>query len=166
MDRELPPAQIMSRRRTTVLARFRPFAPALLILFSASCFEYGGGPVDHVPTGRDIRVTLTPEARTTLGSRIGAQVKSVNGIVRSADTSGVLIAMSRTTLVDGTEAPWNGDTITIPSKDIALIEQRKLSGSKTLVLAAIIAGLTAAVAVSIGVATSTSSSSTTSGNVK
>jgi len=78
----------------------------------------------------------------------------------------VLLALSRTTLVDGTEASWNGDTVTIPTKDIALIEQRRVAKSKTVVLVAIVAGVTAAVALSVGLSTSNGGSSGPSGSAK
>lgn len=149
-----------------MLARFRPYGPLLLVLFAASCFEYRGGPGEHVPAGRDVRVTLTPEARTTLASRVGAQVRSITGIVHSADTSAVLLAISRTTLVDGTEASWNGDTVTIPTRDIEDFEQRKISSSKTVVLVALIAGVATAVALSIGISTSSSQNGSQNGGAK
>lgn len=149
-----------------MLSRFRPYGPLLLILFAASCFEYRGGPGDHLSAGRDVRITLTPEARSTLASRVGAQVRSINGIVRGADTSDVLIAMSRTTLTDGTEAQWSGDTVTIPTRDIALLEPRQMATSKTVVLIALVAGVAAAVALSIGLSTSSSSGSGPSGGAK
>jgi hypothetical protein len=137
-----------------------------LILFAASCFEYGGAPRTPLPLGRDVRVTLTPEARTTLASRIGAQVRSVTGAVKSSDTSSVLLALSRTTLIDGTEASWNGDTVTIPVRDIALVEQRQISGGKTAVLVALITGVTAAVALSVGLSAASSSGTNSSGQAK
>lgn len=149
-----------------MLARFRPYGALLLILFGASCFEYGGRPRNPVPTGRDVRITLTPEARTTLASRIGAQVRSVTGFVRASDTSSVLVALSRTTLLDGTDASWNGDTVTIPAKDIAQVEQRQMSSGKTIALVAIVAGVTAAVALSVGLSASSSPGTTTSGAAK
>jgi hypothetical protein len=154
------------RKRVTVLARFRSFGPLLLMLFAASCFEYGGSPRDHIGVGHDVRVTLTPDARTTLASRVGAQVRAVNGIVRSADSSGMQLALSRTTLLDGTEASWNGDTVTIPAADIAGVEQRKMSAPKTALVIGIIAGVTAILALSIGLSSSSSQNGSQSGSAK
>jgi hypothetical protein len=154
------------RKRAAVLARFRPYGALLLILFAASCFEYGGRPRTPVPLGRDVRITLTPEARTTLASRIGAQVRSVTGAVKSSDSSSVLLALSRTTLIDGTDASWNGDTVTIPAMDIALVEQRQIASGKTAVLIVVVAGVTAAVALSVGLSAATSSGTSSSGQAK
>lgn len=156
MTRFSPPAH--SRRRTTVLAWCRPFAPLLLILFLARCFEYGDTEREHIIAGRDVRVTLTPDARTTLASKIGTQVRALAGKVQTADTSGLTIAMTRTTLMDGSEASWNNELVSIPSGDIASIQQRKMSGGKTAAMVALVAGVTAAVALSIGLASSNSGS--------
>src|SRR5579859_7984194 len=101
-----------------MLARLRPYGPLLLILFAA-CFDYAAAPRDHLIAGREVRITITPEARTTLANKVGTQVKSVTGQLRTVDTSGVTIAMSRSTLVDNTEAPWSGELIAIPANDIA-----------------------------------------------
>jgi hypothetical protein len=152
-----PPAQILNRRRATLLARFRPFGPLLLIWFAAGCFEYSNRPRDHLALGREIRITLTPDGRTGLASKVGTQVRSVEGQLRSADTSGVTIAMSRTTLLDGTEAPWSGEIVLVPSSDIAVAEQRAPAAGKTVALVAIITGLTAAVALSVGLSSASGS---------
>jgi hypothetical protein len=151
-----PPARFPSRRRGAVLAWFRPFAPLLLILFLARCFEYGDAPRDRIAVGRDVRITLTPDARTTLASKIGTQVRSLNGRVQTADTSGLTIAMTRTTLLDASEASWNNEIVSIPSSDIASIEQRRISGGKTFAMVVLVAGITAVVAVSVGLAASSS----------
>ena len=156
----------MSRRRTTVLARLRPYAPALLVLFSASCFEYGAAPNNSTVTGRDVRITLTTDARTTLASRIGTQVRAIDGIARSSDSSRVLLSMNRTLLTDGSEAAWTGDTVSIPTSDIAVLERRKMAPGRTLALVAIIAGVTAAVALSIGLTSSSSQSGSATGGAK
>lgn len=104
--------------------------------------------------GRDVRITLTPEARTTLANQVGTQVRMVSGRLRTVDSTGVTLAMSRTVLTDASEAQWNGEVVTIPTVDMAVIEQKKLAPGKSIALAAIIAGVTAAVALSIGLSTS------------
>src|SRR5262249_43991838 len=108
-----------TRKRAALLARFRPFGALLLILFSASCFDYRDSPGTHLMPGRDVRITLTPQARTTLASQVGTMVKSVTGKLRSVDSTGVTLAMSRTVLVDGSEAEWNGEVVTIPNSAMA-----------------------------------------------
>jgi hypothetical protein len=45
---------------------------------------------------------------------------------------------------------------------MAVVEQRKIAGGKTIALVALIAGLSAVIAVSIGLSTSSNSSGTTS----
>jgi hypothetical protein len=148
-----------------MLARFRPYGPLLLILFAA-CFDYAAAPRDHLVAGREVRITLTTDARTTLASKIGTQVKSVSGRLQTVDTSGVTIAMGRTTLIDNTEAPWNGELISIPANDIAEVEQRKIAGGKTVVLVAIVTGVAVAVALAVGLSTSSSQNGSQSGQAK
>jgi hypothetical protein len=151
-----------TRKRAAVLARFRPYGPLLLILFAASCLDYRESQTPHLMPGREVRITLTPEARTTLASQVGTQVKSVTGRLRSVDSTGVTLAMSRTMLIDGTEAEWNGEVVSVPNSAMAVVEQRKFASGKTIALVALITGLSAAVVVSIGLTTSSNGSGTTS----
>jgi len=149
-----------------MLTRFRPYGPLLLILFAASCFEYGNAPRDHLVVGREVRITLTPEARTTLASKVGTQVKSVAGRLQTVDTSGVTIAMSRTTLIDNTDAPWSGEVVSIPTNDIVTVEQRKMAGGKTVALVVLVTAVTVAVALAVGLSTSSSQSGSQNGGAK
>ena len=149
-----------------MLARLRPFGPLLLILFAASCFDYSAAPRDHLIAGRDVRITITPEARTTLASKLGTMVKSVTGKLQAVDSSGATVAMSRTTLIDNTEASWNGELVTIPTGDIAEVEQRKIAGGKTVVLVALVTGVAVAVALAVGLSTSSSQNGSMSGTAK
>jgi hypothetical protein len=149
-----------------MLSRFRPYGPLLLILFAASCFEYGNTSRDQLMSGREVRITLTPEARTTLASKVGTQVRSVTGRLQAVDTSGVTILMSRTTLLDNTDAAWNGEVISIPANDIATVEQRKIAGGKTLIVVVLVTAVTVAVALAVGLSTSNSQGSSQSGGAK
>ncbi len=154
---------ILSRRRPLMLSRFRPHGPFLLVLFTASCFEYGNVPRARLVAGNEVRMTITPDARTTLANQIGTQVRMVAGRLRTVDTSTVTLSMMRTTLLDGTEAPWTGEIVTIPVSDIAVTEQRKISSGKTIALVAILTAVTAAIALSVGLSTSSSASTQPSG---
>jgi hypothetical protein len=155
-----------TRKRAAVLARFRPYGSLLLILFAASCFDYHDSQAKQLVPGREVRITLTPDARTTLASQVGTLVKSVTGRLRTVDSSGVTLAMSRTSLLDGSEAEWNGEVVSVPNSAMAVVEQRKIAGGKTIALVALITGLSAVIAVSIGLSTSSNSSGTTSSMAK
>jgi hypothetical protein len=148
-----------------MLARFRPYGPLLLILFAA-CFDYAAEPRDHLIAGREVRITLTTEARTTLASKLGTLVKSVTGRLQTVDTSGVTIAMAGTTLTDNTDASWNGELIAIPANDIAVVEQRKIAAGKTAALVVIVTGVAVAVALAVGLSTSSSQNGSQSGQAK
>ena len=143
----------------SLLARFRPFGPLLLIFAAASCFEYGAVPRTNLAPGREVRITITPDARATLASQIGTQVRSVTGQLRTVDSSSVTLAMTGTTLLDGTDAPWSGEVVTIPVSDILVTEQRKISSGKTIALVVLVSSLTALVALSVGLSTSSGGSS-------
>jgi hypothetical protein len=149
-----------------MLAHFRPFAPLLLILFAASCFDYADAPRDRLAVGREVRITLTPDARTTLASKVGTQVRSITGRLRTVDSSTATVAMERTMLLDNSEASWNGETVQIPMADIAQVEQKKMQGGKTIALVAIVTGVTVAVALSVGLSTTSNQNGSVNGGAK
>jgi hypothetical protein len=113
------------------------------------CFRYAAVPTTGIAAGSDVRVTLTPDGRTALASRLGTQVRSVTGHVTSVDSVGLTVSLTKTTLLDGTDAPWNHEEIEIPQPDIGEVEHRALSTPKTIGMVAILAGVSAAVALSV-----------------
>ena len=154
----LPPASVSSFSMA-MLSRLRPLAPGLLLLWAAGCFDYSDITTSDVTAGRDVRITLTSEGRQKLASRIGTSVRMISGRMTSVDSSTVTLALSRTTLMDGTDAPWAGEHVPIPISYIETTEQRKLSAPKTIGALAIIAGASVAAAFAIGHGSSSNASS-------
>src|SRR5579862_3738427 len=86
--------------RPTALGRFRPYAAALLVL-AIGCFTYNGVPRTEATPGRDVQVDLNVSGRAGLAKLIGPQVRTIAGRLDAVDTSGVTIAITKTTVVEG-----------------------------------------------------------------
>jgi hypothetical protein len=133
-----------------MFAQFRRQAPALLILFTAGCFDYSNAETTRVPPGRDVQVSITPEGRRDLANRIGTNVRAVSGRLRGSDSASITIAMEHTTLLDGSTAPWSGEQVVIPTRDMEDIQERTLSKPKTVGILALVTGASVAIALALG----------------
>lgn len=147
-------------------ARLRQLAPGLLVLWTAGCFNYTDIATSDVTPGRDVRITLTGDGRQHMASKIGTGVRSITGRLRAVDTSGVTVALVRTTLTDGTDAPWTGEQVTIPTQYIESTEQRTLSAPKTIGALAIVAGVSVAAALAVSHGSSSGANSVPSSPAK
>lgn len=124
-----------------MLRYFRPFAPALLGVAAMSCMRYSEMPTGNaLLPGRDVRISLNSQGSTELASRLGPSVRTLYGKLRSSDSTSVTLALARTTLADGTDAPWSGEVVTIPTSDITVTEERKVDAAKTTGLLVLVSG--------------------------
>lgn len=140
--------------RPTALSRFRPYAAALLLL-SVGCFTYNGVPRGEATPGRDVEIDLNPSGRAALAKLIGPQVRTVAGRLDAVDTSGVTIAIAKTTVVEGDDNSWHGEKVQIPYPFIDQVGERTLSKGKTIALIALVAGAVSGLVILLGRATST-----------
>ena len=133
-----------------MLSRFRRHAPVLLVLSTVSCFDYSQVEPANIQPGHDVQIAISPEGRRALASQVGTNVRTVSGRLLSIDTSGVQLALARTTLTDGSGAQWSGEQVTIPTQYIDGTQERTLSKPKTVGALAILAGVGTAVALALG----------------
>lgn len=106
-----------------------------------SCMRYNETPSGTaILPGRDVRISLNSQGTAELASRLGPSVRTLYGKLRSADSTGVTLALARTTLIDGTDAPWSGETVTIPTSDINETQERKVDAAKTTGLLVLVSG--------------------------
>ena len=147
--------------RPTALSRLRPFGPVLLVLAAMGCFTYNNVPHTDALPGREIQVDLNVSGRTELAKQIGPEVRSVIGRLDAADTSGLTVAISKTTVMNGDDNGWHGEPVVIPYRYIAQTEERTLSKGKTVALLALLTGAASGLGLLVGHAAGASSGGST-----
>lgn len=147
--------------RPTALSRLRPFGPVLLVVAAMGCFTYNNVPRTEALPGREVQVDLNVIGRTALANQIGPEVRSVTGRLDAADTSGLTVAISRTTVMNGEDNGWHGEPVVIPYRYIAQTEERSLSKGKTVALLALLAGAASGLGLLVGRATASASAGST-----
>jgi len=107
----------------------------LAILLQWGCYSYL--PVQSVPPAAQERaaVVLSDRGRTMMGDRLGQLVERVDGIIVSADSSGVVLSVAGTRDVRGGSSLWSGERVEIPAEAILGYRQRQLSKPRTYLLA-------------------------------
>lgn len=148
----------------TALSRFRPFGPVLLAGAAMGCFSYNNVPRTEALPGREVHVDLNEVGRTALTNQIGPQVRSVTGRLDATDSSGLTVAISKTTVLNGDDNGWHGEHVLIPYQYIAETGERTLSKPKTVVLLALAAGAMSGLVALVGRAVGPSSTGSAPGS--
>lgn len=130
----------MRHRLATLL-----LVPALL-LPTAACYQHV--PVDRpVPAPRTrVSAQLTDRGSLDLAPRIGNMIDRVEGSVVEASDSTLVLAMSAAIDRRGITTSWTGETVELRRDQIASLRERKLSHTRSWIVAAGIIALAAVAA--------------------
>lgn len=120
-------------------------AAAALVLPAAGC--YRSVPIaGTTPTPRArVELQLTDRGAADLGPRIGNSVDRVQGTVVEANDSTITLALSSTTDRRGIDQSWTGEVVAFHRDHVARVSERRLSRSRSWLLAAGILAMAIAV---------------------
>jgi hypothetical protein len=90
--------------------------------------------LDRTPPalGSDVRVSLNDDAAAISFARIGSRVHLAEGKLLGATDSTLALGVTGVTRANGLEDGWSGDTVVFRRSEIAGVEQRRVSTSRTL----------------------------------
>lgn len=110
----------------------------------AGCYAYSPLATDAARGGADIRVALTDAGARELASYLGRDVETVDGRLVASDSAGLTLSVRTTTTSSGVESYWRGERVLIPAAVVASTQVRRLSRTRSaLVAAGIVAGAAA-----------------------
>lgn len=122
--------RLSSRGAIWILAVLSPAVQA--------CYSYM--PIDSqaptLPSGRYVEMQITDRGRVGLGQRFGPGVRQINGTVVGQQDNELVLSVDRITNIDGEMGRWSGDTTRIERDFIGSMTERRISTSKTVLLAA------------------------------
>jgi hypothetical protein len=105
-----------------------------------ACFTYAPTSLAAAPNGGTVRFDLTDAAQSESFGSLGSQVTSVEGKVRSTSDSAVTISVSEVGRVAADNQAYQGDMITIPTRYIGRVEQKRTQVGRSLLVAGAIIG--------------------------
>jgi hypothetical protein len=105
-----------------------------------ACSTYAPTSLAAAPTSGTVRFDLTDAAHSESFGSLGTQVTSVEGRVRSTSDSAVTIAVSEVGRVAADNQAYQGDMITIPTRYIGRVEQKRTQVGRSLLVAGAVLG--------------------------
>ena len=101
----------------------------------SACSTYISVAPALAPTSGTVRLSMNDAGRTEALPRLGGQVTSVEGEVRSISDSTVTIAVSEVSRASSDAESYHGEAVTIPSRYIGAIERKRLQVARSLLIA-------------------------------
>ena len=120
---------------------FRRGVAAILcssLLAQSACFAYRPASAAGVSAGTSVRIELTDGGRVSLEPMLGARVRSLTGQIQEIlrDSSAVVL-IDQLQAMDGEMLTWRRGRISIPLRDVASVEERRIDRKRTWSFAAI-----------------------------
>ena len=110
-------------------------ALAAVIPVFQGCYEYVPIATASPPVGQLVELQVTDRGRVGLGDRFGSGVQLISGRLVSEQANDLVIAVSNIKNIDGETTRWSNDTTRVSRDFIATVKGRRLSTTRTVLLA-------------------------------
>ena len=107
-------------------------AGVALLLAGAGCYNYDPVPQAAPEPGSVVSTTLTDGGSLDLGRYLGPEVNAVLGRVERLNADDLVLSVSSVRNRNGIEHFWKGEIVAVPRPDIANIDVRKLSITRSI----------------------------------
>jgi hypothetical protein len=104
-------------------------------LAAVSCTAYTPIRGTEATPGYNVRVRLTDQGAVDLAPKIGPRVRQLEGTVRRASDSTMVIAVRRVVRENAGEDTYDGLEVSIPPQDVETVEVSKTSASRSILAA-------------------------------
>ena len=102
------------------------------LMVCVGCQRYVALDVAPPRVGSEVRVSLNETAASTSFASIGSRVHQAEGRLLGVSDSTLAIGVTGVMRANGLEDGWSGDTVVFRRSQIAGVEQRQVSRSRTL----------------------------------
>jgi hypothetical protein len=106
----------------------------------SACSTYAPSSLATAPASGTLRFSLTEAAHSESFGSLGSQVTSVEGEVRSSTDSAITVAVSEVGRVAADNQAYHGEMITIPTRYIGRVEQKRTQVARSLLVAGAVIG--------------------------
>lgn len=140
------------RGQTLLSRRLLSAVCAGSLALQIGCYSYA--PVQGQPPAKPdrISITLNDRGRTLLAERVGPLLDRIEGRFVSADSTNVVVAVSRVVNLRKEATNWTGEKVSIPREGILGYQDRPYSRSRTFALVGALVGGLVLVITSISLA--------------
>ncbi len=100
-----------------------------------ACTAYTPLQIGQAMPGYSVRVTLSDQGAVDLAPKIGARARRLEGTLRQASDSAILLSVRRVTREGGGDDVYDSLDVRIPAQDIATVERNQTSVSHSVLTA-------------------------------
>ena len=125
------------------MQRFCRTVLVIAVCAVAACYRYVPVATPQPQTGTHIAAVLTDSGTAELAQYLGPNVASIGGRLVSSSPEELQISVNTVATRSGAENFWKGEMVRVPRRLVSGIQERKLSGSRSGLVATI--GLAAGV---------------------
>jgi hypothetical protein len=115
--------------------RIRMALLSVSLLTTAACTVYTPIHGIEVTPGYDVRVRLTDKGAVDLVPRIGPRARQLQGTLKQVSDTSMVVLVRKVVREGGGEDTYDGQEISIPSRDIELAETSKTSVPRSILAA-------------------------------
>lgn len=116
-------------------------AGSVAVLACMGCQVYTPLTLAPAMTGTPVRVTLTESGQVANSTMLGGAATRLEGSVSAVTDSTVTLAVTDLTRLNGGEETWKGEAVTVRRSEIASVERKQTSVTRSVLMAgAVIAG--------------------------
>src|SRR5438105_9629768 len=118
-----------------------------IVFLASGCYDYTPLATLTPQPGVNVALTLTDSGSWELARSLGPDAFVVRGRYIGESERGLLVSVSSVESRRGDQFPWAGETVTLPARDVAAVELRRLArGRSALLLGVSVAGVVATAA--------------------
>jgi len=108
---------------------------ASLLLLTQACYEYVPVETLEAPVGKVVELRINDPGRVGLEARFGPGLDRVNGRLLSSPDTSLTVGVLSVTNLDGVLTRWSGEEVRLNRGFIRSVRSRKLSPTRTSVIA-------------------------------
>lgn len=140
----------------------RFFSMIALAVVSSGCYQYVPLTPQAAAVGSQVRIELSDRGVVSVEPALGQSVTAVEGTVRGAAADSLMISLANVQRRGSGTQTWAGETIVLKPEEIRTVSERRLSQTRTTVVAT--SAITLAAAGIIAIAKASGDAGGESGN--
>ena len=113
----------------------RRFPMVALAVVSSGCYKYVPLTPQSAPVGSQVRIELSDRGVVSVQPALGQSVTAVEGTVRGAAADSLVISLADVERRGSGTQTWAGETLVLKADDIRAVSERRLSQTRTTVVA-------------------------------
>jgi len=111
-----------------------------VLCLTAGCYNYNPLTTPSPEVGTYVAVTLTDPGSEKLARSVGPNAFILRGRYLGDSEQGMFLSVSSVETKQGIAQPWEGETVAVPADAVAMMDVRKLSKGRSILLAGLGAG--------------------------